>query len=152
MSFWSRLFGSPNATKEAVKAVRDGLDALWYTKEEKAADQAAERAEARGVLLEWVRNSQGQNLARRFLAVLITFSWLFFKLVAVIVTTAALWTDAEKTTQQLEDTADLLGTFSSDMTPAVMLILGFYFAAPHMGRIAEAALVRFGAKNTKPKA
>jgi len=28
----------------------------------------------------------------------------------------------------------------------MMLILGFYFAAPHMGKIAESALSKFGGK------
>jgi len=148
MSFWGRLFGSAEATKEAVGAVRDGLDALWYTKEEKAADQAAEVTEARRVLLEWVKNSQGQNLARRVLAFAIAAAWLSFKFVGVCLSVVALWldrVDAEK----LREAADLVGEFSGDMTPAVMLILGFYFAGPHMGRIAEAALVRFGDRNSK---
>lgn len=150
MSFWKRLFGSPDATKEAVKAVRDGLDSIWYTDEEKAGDAMADRSEARRVLLEWVKNSQGQNLSRRLLAVVITFAWLGFKMIGVVLSVAGMWiTDTADgiTASKLESSAGMINEFSGDMTPAVMLILGFYFAAPHMGRIAEAALTRFGERN-----
>jgi len=77
MSFFGRLFGSPDATREAIGAVRDGLDALVYTKEEQAADDAASVTQARQVLIEWIKNSQGQNLSRRFLAFIITSAWLW---------------------------------------------------------------------------
>ena len=47
MSFLGRLFGTEKALTEIVKAGRDGLDALVYTSEEKAADAAAAITEAR---------------------------------------------------------------------------------------------------------
>lgn len=145
MSFWGRLFGSSEATKEAVTAVKDGLDALWYTDEEKAADQRADVSEARRVLLEWVKNSQGQNLSRRLLAISITGVWLFMKVIGAVLSVVGVWADSVST--NLDQSSEILNEFSSDMTPAVMLILTFYFAAPHMGRIAEAALVKFGDRN-----
>lgn len=145
MSFWGRLFGSSEATKEAVTAVKDGLDALWYTDEEKAADQRADVSEARRVLLEWVKNSQGQNLSRRLLAISITGVWLFMKVIGAVLSVVGVWADSVST--NLDQSSEILNEFSSDMTPAVMLILAFYFAAPHMGRIAEAALVKFGDRN-----
>lgn len=155
MGFWGRLFGSEEATKGAVNAVRDGLDALWYTDEEKATDKAKDITEARRVLLEWVKNSQGQNLSRRFLAISISMTWLLAKLTGVGLGVAASFSDPPNKDfdlpTKLEKAASIVGDFSSDMTPAVMLILGFYFAAPHMGKIAEAALTKFGDRNSKGK-
>ena len=37
--------------------------------------------------------------------------------------------------------------FSSDLIPACMLVRGVDFAAAHMGKIAGAALVKFGMRN-----
>lgn len=146
MSFWGRLFGSAEATREAVSAVRDGLDALWYTEEEQATDRADEVNRASLVLLDWVKNSQGQNLARRVLAFAIAAVWLFFKLIGVCLPVAALWLGPAAAVK-MREASSLAGEFSGDMTPAVMLILGFYFAAPQVGKIAEAALTRFGERN-----
>lgn len=148
MSFLGRLFGSTEATKEAVGAVKDGLDALWYTDEEKATDKAKDVTEARKVLLEWVKNSQGQNLSRRVLAFMITTSWLLFKLIGTCMSVASIWVGSEMK-GDLNEAVELVNDFSSDMTPAVMLILGFYFAGPYMGKMAEGALKRFGDKNSK---
>lgn len=147
--FLGRLFGSSESTTEAVRAVRDGLDAIWHTDEEKAQERAADVTEARKVLLEWVKNSQGQNLARRVIALAITGSWLLLKFVGVGLAVTGVWvSDAALTTfERVQQSVDIIGGFAADMTPAVMLILGFYFAAPHMGRIAEAALQNFGGRN-----
>lgn len=147
MSFLGRLFGAPEATKEAVAAVKDGLDAIWYTDEEKAHDAAADRSEARKVLLEWVKNSQGQNLSRRVLAFMIGAPWVAMKLAGAFVGIAGVWFTEQP--EKVTETIRLINEITSDMTPAVMLILGFYFAGPYMGRIAESALVKFGDRNTK---
>lgn len=149
MSFCGRLFGSAESTQEAVRAVRDGLDAIWHTAEEKAHERAADVTEARKVLLEWVKNSQGQNLARRVIAFAITGTWLLLKFVGVALAVAGVWVadGVASTFEKVQQSVDIIGAFASDMTPAVMLILGFYFAAPHMGRVAEAALQKFGERN-----
>ena len=145
MSFWARLWGSPDAVKDVIDVVRDAGDALFYTKEEQAADRASDTTEARNVFLEWIKNSQGQNLARRVIAFAIAGAWLVIKLAGSGLAIAAIWSDSSS--DDIAKSSDILDQFSSDMTPAVMLILGFYFAAPHMGRIAEAALISFGKSN-----
>lgn len=148
MSFIGRLFGTAAATKEVVSAVRDGLDALVYTKEERSQDEMKDYSEARSMLVEWVKNSQGQNLARRVIALSITFSWLLMKFLGLVIAGSAVWVDnVASTSEKLLALTELVKEFGGDMTPAVMLILGFYYAAPHMGKIAEAALVQFGKRN-----
>jgi hypothetical protein len=153
MSFWGQLFGSNDSTKEVISAVRDGVDSLWYTDEEKATDKAIAVTEGRRVLLDWIKNSQGQNLSRRFLAISITLTWLMAKLIGVGLGVASVWGEGRPDDfdipSKLEQAAGIVSEFSSDMTPAVMLILSFYFAAPHMGKIAEATLARFGDRNSK---
>ena len=37
-----------------------------------------------------------------------------------------------------------MGGYAHEMNGAMMLILGFYFAAPYMGSIVEGAMKKFG--------
>lgn len=140
MSFFGRLFGTEKALSAAVNGVKNGLDALVYTDEEKANDAAKERSEGRAMIVQWMQATQGQNLARRLIALSITAVWLIQYLVGQALGLAAIWVeDAEKlrtASQMMRDGAD-------QMNAAVMLILAFYFAAPHMGDIAKAVTKQF---------
>jgi hypothetical protein len=144
MSFWGKLFGTDEAIKGAVSAVRDGLDALVYTDEEKSADAAKERSEARSMLVGWMEATQGQNLARRLISLAITGVWLMQYLVAqVALSIAIFWPGRAK---ELNELANLNMKSAGDMGSAVMLILAFYFAAPHMGDFAQAVIGRWKGK------
>ena len=144
MSFWGKVFGTDEAIKGAVEAVRDGLDALVYTNEEKAVDAAKERSEARSMLVGWMEATQGQNLARRLISLAITGVWLFQYIVAQIAMSIAIfWTTKAS---ELNALATLNMKSADDMGSAVMLILAFYFAAPHMGDFAQAIVGRFKSK------
>lgn len=141
MSFWGKLFGTDEAIKGAVGAVKDGLDALVYTDEEKATDAAKERSEARSMLVGWMEATQGQNLARRLISLCITSVWLIQYIVAQFaLSIAVFWTDKAK---ELNDLAKINTQNANDMGGAVMLILAFYFAAPHMGDFAQAIISKF---------
>lgn len=146
MSFWGRLFGTEEATGKLIDNVSSGLDSLIYTDQEEARDIAKSRSEARSMVIEWLKNTQGQNLSRRIIALSTTFVWLFQYVLAGILNVATVWVGPE-TGKKLSESAELISQNASDIVPAVMLILGFYFAAPHMGKIAETALARFGQKN-----
>jgi len=141
MSFWGRLFGSDSAAEKLIDHASNGLDKMFYTSEEKAEAGAADRTEARRMVIEWLKNTQGQNLARRLLALMIASVWLLQYLSVQILSIAAIWaTDTEKLMKSAEVIQDNIG----QMTGAMMLLLGFYFAAPHMSGIVEAALSKFG--------
>ena len=84
MSFWGKLFGTEKALNGIVDGVTNGLDALVYTDEEKAADAAADRSEARKMVVGWMAATQGQNLARRLIALSITGTWLGMYLISVL--------------------------------------------------------------------
>lgn len=141
MSFWGKLFGTDEAIKGAVGAVKDGLDALVYTDEEKATDAAKERSEARSMLVGWMEATQGQNLARRLISLCITSVWLIQYIVAQLaLSIAVFWTDKAR---ELNELAKINTQNANDMGGAVMLILAFYFAAPHMGDFAQAIISKF---------
>jgi hypothetical protein len=144
MSFWGKVFGTDEAIKSTIGAVKDGIDALVYTEEEKAVDAAKERSEARSMLVGWMEATQGQNLARRLISLAITGVWLLQYIISQIASSIAIfWADKAK---QLNELARLQLESANDMSPAVMLILAFYFAAPHMGEFAKAVVGRFAAK------
>jgi hypothetical protein len=143
MSFWGKLFGSDKALSGVVDGITNGIDKIWYTDEEKSEDAAKAKRDAAGFLINWMESTKGQNLARRFLAMMITFVWLVQYLIAKALLIAAVWVGDPK---QLMESAAVISADAQSMTGAMMLILGFYFAAPHMGSIAKAALERFGGK------
>lgn len=137
MSFLGRLFGTEKALTKAVDSVSKGLDALVYTDEEQAQEAAKDRSEARKMIVEWMRATQGQNLARRLIALSITGVWLSQYIASQVVSGVAIFSD-DKT--KLLELSDILKTGAASMDSAVMLILGFYFAAPYMGDFAKALM------------
>lgn len=144
MSFWGKIFGTEKAIESAVGAVKDGLDVLVYTDEEKAVEAAKDRSEARAMLVQWMEATQGQNLARRLISLAITGVWLLQYVIAQIASSLAVfWTDAAG---QLNALSALQLQSANDMSPAVMLILAFYFAAPYMGGVVTAFTERMTKK------
>jgi len=140
MSLIGRLLGSEKALDGVINGVTKAFDALVYTDEEKAQDKAANVSEARRMVVEWMASTQGQNLARRLIALLITGVWLLQIVVGQILAVAAVFVDDP---EKLNDTVQIMRQGANDMSAAVMLILAFYFAAPHMGDIAKAVAGKF---------
>lgn len=128
-----RMFGSDKAIEKGIETVANGLDKLVYTQEEKAEDHAKAVTEARTMLVGWMEASQGQRLARRVIALAITFTWLSMYLAQMGLALA-----------DKIDQADIVGKFADSMNGAVMLILAFYFAAPHIGDVIKPAMDKFG--------
>lgn len=145
MGILSRIFAGPETINNTVTAVKEGLDALVYTDEEKANDAAAERAAARGMVVEWMKATSGQNLARRWLAMAITTGWLCQYGAANLFSVIAVFS-SDKLAGKMVNASEVMGGYANQMNGAVMLILGFYFAAPHMANIVEAAMNKFGKK------
>ncbi len=145
MSFWGKIFGSEKALTGIVDGVTNGIDALVYTDEEKAGDAAADRSEARKMVVGWMAATQGQNLARRLISLTITAVWLMMYLISVLAGMVAIFVndDGVVTADKLNAVGAIAKSAAMDMNPAVMLILAFYFAAPHMGDIAKAVTGKF---------
>ena len=143
MGFLGRLLGSPKALGDTVKAVGDGLDRFIYTKEEKAEDAAKAVTEGRNMIIRWMETTQGQNLARRIIALSITFVWLLMFIARMALPIAGIWLGAP---EKWDASAKVIGDNIEQMTGAVMLILGFYFASPYLGQITNVAMDKFGKK------
>lgn len=145
MSFFGKLFGTEKALSGIVEGVTSGLDALVYTDEEKAGDAAADRSEARKMVVQWMAATQGQNLSRRLISLTITGFWLLMYAISVLCGMAAVFTNnsGTVTAEKILAVGKIAQDAALDMNPAVMLILAFYFAAPHMGDIAKAVTGRF---------
>lgn len=150
-----KIFGTEKALTSVVDNVSKGFDALIYTPEEKANDAAKDRAAARSMIITWMESTKGQNLARRLIALCIVSVWLFQYLCCMVLSIAGIWMEPLKQTikndivyiNPLLESAQVIGLFAEKMNGAVMLILGFYFAAPYMGNIVQGAMNKFGGKN-----
>ena len=139
--FLGKVLGTDKALSKTIEVVSNGLDSLVYTDQEKAEDGKKERTEVRGMVVEWMRSTQGQNLARRIIALLIVVGWLSMYFGAMGLAVASVWVVAP---ERYQSSAEIVGNFAQGMNDAVMLILAFYFAAPHMGQIVGPALAAFG--------
>ena len=140
--FFGRLFGSEKALDAVVGGAVRGLDALIYTSEEKAQDAARATTEARQMVVAWMAATQGQNLSRRLIALSITGVWLSQIVASQLLNVASVWA-SPIVSNKLIQSAKIMMAGSVAMGSAVMLILAFYFAAPHMGDIAKAVTGRF---------
>lgn len=144
LKFFGKLFGSEKALDAVVGGAVRGLDALVYTDEEKAGDAAKDRTEARRMVVAWMAATQGQNLARRLIALSITAVWLSQFVISQILTLVSVWREIPAgAVNKWAASAAVLTDGAAAMNGAVMLILAFYFAAPHMGDIAKAVTGKF---------
>lgn len=142
MSLLSRIFGSDKALDAAIKGVSNGLDALVYTDEEKAQAASQERAQARQMVIGWMERTQGQNLARRLIALVVTGIWAVQYVIAMLLDVAGIWITDERIMQSAES----IRQGGDSVTGAMMLVLGFYFAAPHLDKVVGGAMNRFSGK------
>lgn len=79
MGLLKRVFAGPDMAKEAMEGVKKGLDAVWFTNEERAKVDEGVRA----FFLEYLKTTQPQNLARRYIAFGIVGLWMLLVLLAV---------------------------------------------------------------------
>jgi len=118
VNIFAAIFGSKKNTETLVDGAVKGMDALFYTDEEKAEGMA----KTRDWFLRYLEASQPQNLARRFIAIVVVGMWAFLVLLAAIA-----W-------QWSQDYADYVFSVITDavLTP-FNIIIGFYFLA-HLTR------------------
>ena len=149
MSFWGNIFGTSAATEKVIDTVASGLDKLWYTKEEQADDERASRKEAGQFLLGWMDTTKGQNIARRALAILLAGIWSGMFVATLLLKIVAVWITDASIHANLLTSAEMISADIDQMTGAMMLILGFYFAAPHLDKIVGGAMAKFGRQESK---
>lgn len=144
MSFFGKLFGSDQALAKVVDTAKDLIDESFYTDQEEASAKAAAADKARSMVIEWVAASSGSRLSRRLIAFAITGTWLAMYWLTALSAIASIW--LEDKSEKLKESGLILDAAADVMISPVMLILGFYFAAPYMGDLAAGALKRFGEK------
>lgn len=142
-SFFGKVFGSDKAISSVIDNTSNALDKLVYTSEEKAEDNAKSVTEARNMVIAWMDSTKGQNLARRLIALVVTFVWIFQYIVMCSLSVVAVWVDQP---EKFHESAKVIGDNAQSMNAAMMLILAFYFSAPYMGTIAKSALNKFSGK------
>lgn len=155
-SFVGKIFGSSSTVDSVVDKVASGLDKLSYTEQEKEQDAMKERAAARAMVVQWMEHTSGQNLARRMLAFIIAVPWMgnfiLAKFAAVISVfyqgkdVTVIIDGASKTMPAFWALHDIMMSGMDTLSPPVMLILSFYFAAPHMGQFATAIIEKWTKK------
>jgi len=141
-SLIGKIFGSEKAIEGAVKGISNSLDALVYTDEEKAGDAALERQKARAMVINWMEATSGQALARRLIACSITMIWLLQYVFGWAMVAGAVFSSPE-IAERMKEASEITQEHSDGMTGAVMLILSFYFAAPHLDKVVGPAMERF---------
>ena len=143
-----KMLGTEKALERTIESVTKGLDALVYTDEEKAQEGAAERSEARSMVVKWMEATQGQNLARRIIALIVTGTWVTQYIVAQFLGLVAVWADES---EKFLEAAEIMQSGADSMGSPVMLILAFYFAAPHMGSIIQPIMANMQKDKNKDK-
>jgi len=136
-----KLFGTDKAISNVVDHASNALDKLVYTNEEKAEDKAKAASEARAMVIDWMKATSGQNLARRIIALIVTIVWVTQYVTMMILSVASVWVSNP---ENYMDSATVIGGYAERMNGAMMLVLAFYFAAPHMSSIVGGALSKFG--------
>ena len=146
MSWLGKLFGTDKAVGSVLETGKELLDDAFYTDDEKASDRKESAKDVRAMIVEWMKNTQGQNLSGRVIALGTTLTWLLQFWLAWVFSVVAIFCEAD-VAAKLTEAAELTRTSAADMSGAVLLVLGFYFAAPKISEIADSAIASFGKRN-----
>jgi hypothetical protein len=125
MKLLSKLFGSDKIIDHAA----NGIDKIWFTKEEKAEN--------------WINTLKAYEpfkLAQRLIALLVTTVYLFVWIVSVTMFVCSFWFEGT-----LEISKELAVLNNETLGLSFALIIGFYFA----GGAAEGVVDRIKKKQTK---
>lgn len=115
MNVLKLLFGSPDAAVKTAGKIASGIDAMVFTDQEKS----EHKAKAMEWLGKYMESTQGQNLARRMIAMVVTVQWALMLNVAVILQLL----DADKKSDYVFKVMD------ECVNEAFMLVMIFYFGA-----------------------
>ena len=113
MSIWAGIFSAPEIVSKATDAIIATGDALVFTEEE--------QSKANLKKLDWVLKfheaSKGSNIARRWIAILVTIVFVLI----VVITAGCVLVGAETRADQL------LALLADTLVLPMSMIFGFYF-------------------------
>ena len=129
-----RMFGTDKAFDGLITNASKGVDALFYTKEEKAHDQAKFRTQAADQAIKFLEATNGQNLTRRFIALGIFVIWSSNYLVSMGFTVISVFisTNHAALAEAMNKASTLIDQRISDVEGILMVVLTFYFMSPHV--------------------
>ena len=112
MGILSRIFAKPEDASKVIDGAVKGIDAIFFTKEEKS----AANQKLSDWYLKYLAATESQNLARRFIAMVVVLLWAALVILGVIVR----WFN--------ESMSDFIFKILVDvvMTP-FSIVIGFYF-------------------------
>ncbi len=140
-----KWLGKMFASDKVVEGGMSLLDKAFYTDQEEAADKQRMAVHKDQLLINWLEASKGANIARRFIAFSVTLLWIFLFIFSWAVNQYAIWSE-KLNMEKLQLIQSANAPYLDQATGAMMLVLGFYFAAPFMGDIAKSAMSRFSGK------
>ena len=114
MGILSWITGESKSAEKAVDGVVDGLDAMFFTDEERSI--ASQKV--LDFKLKWAQATSGQNLARRYISLAITLLWVVLVLLVVALKLLG-----------LDSADDIFNILKEIVNNPFMLVVGFYFAA-----------------------
>lgn len=147
MGMFGRIFGGDKETSKVIDKVSDGLDKLFYTQEEKAEHETEARKQAASLFLAWMDKTRGQNLARRVLAFSIVGAWLGMYIFSSILFFLGVWWTANS--EPLLKSGELIKASAVGLNTEAALIIGYYFAAPHIDKFVTPLTERLRKKNNE---
>ena len=119
---WSWLFGNSESSNKVVDGVVNGVDAMFFTDEEKS----VANQKVLDFKIEYAKHTQNQSIARRVIAFIVSGLWGALNLLAV-----ALYFISEPASQFV------FKVISENINVPFMIVVGFYFAAHVVGKLGK---------------
>ena len=165
-AFLGKLFGSASAGEKIIDGVSSGIDKMWYTSEEKADDANQSRREGMAAYMEGIKSTSGSRLARRFIALIITFPWALANFTSMVMDAVGPFINGTETISKIVDgvaievivlasdkwgaAADSLSANASENNSLVGVVLLFYFGGPLAIDGVKGMVTKWTNKSIKP--
>jgi hypothetical protein len=138
------------ASDASIASGLDMIDKAFHTDQEKAESLNKIIMHKDNILISWIESSKGANMSRRVVSLLVSGLWGCLFLFGWVSEQIAIWSGKlEK--ERLELMVASNAEYLDKATGGMLLVLGFYFAAPYMGAIVGTAIEKFTGKKTAPK-
>ena len=151
------ILGSPKTLTEVVAAAKAAIISLHYqpsldsrvTVEQRLGFELklAEIAhQAQSQVVDYMEAAQGHRICRRVLAISIAAFYMLVGMTAVVLSASSPWFSEETGIRMLES-AKVVVLAVDGVDQYLLLIIGFYFAAPHLSSAFRMIVDRRMAKN-----
>ena len=146
MSLIGRIFGSEKASESLVKTGLKMIDDAFYTDAERASDHMKERIQVAKSVQQWMESSGGPNLARRVIAMGIFGMWAFLWASSVIVHIATIFVGDPVLREVMDTVSTDARDYAVEINAEMILVLGYYFAAPQIDKFAAPLVAKLSKK------